>query len=171
MAAAIRDRFANVASIQTVQNGANILSFGSLATNMGFLGRRDQALAMIIDEIQYNPTVAGIQLMTVAGDQLALAITDSDQVTNITDLTDRRVLDFHEVSRLASSAVGFEQVHLPWRKQFFPPLITAARSLFLAIDSVGLASSVTVSAKILFRVETLTGAELVELSEVFRLTG
>lgn len=168
----IRDRFANVASIQNLQSAANTLTFASLATNMGFLGRRDQALAMVIDEIQYSPLVANLALMSASLDQIAMALTISDQVTDLEDLTDRRLLDFHSISRLdLGTAASGIFVNLPKRKQFFPPLITAERTLFLAVDSVGLASAITTRIRILFRVETLTGAELVELSEVFRLTG
>lgn len=171
MAAGIRDRFANVASMETTQSAANTLTFSQLATNMGFLGRRDQALAMIIDEIQYGISFAMMQLMTATGDDIIAAITDSDQVSDLEDLTDRRLLDYTGFTRRESTAVGFIHHEFPSRKQFFPPLITAARTLFLGVNSTGLASAGVVRARILYRVETLTGAELVELSEVFRLTG
>lgn len=172
MAQAIRDRFANVASIQNVQGGANVLTFNSLATNMGFLGRRDQALAMVIDEIQYSPGLNSIGLMTQTGDRVTMAITDSEDPLDLEDLTDRRVLDFAQIVRLdLGTAASGVLIELPWRKQFFPPLITAARTLFLGVNTSGLASGITTRARILYRVETLTGAELIELSEVFRLTG
>lgn len=167
----IRDRFANIASIENTLSAANTLTFAPLATNMGFLGRRDQALAMVIDEIQYNPDTASIALMTATADNIFMALTDSDQVTNLQDLTDRRILDFSLISRhdFGTAASG-QLIELPKRKQFFPPLITAARTLFLGVNSNGLATVITTRLRILFRVETLTGAELVELSEVFRLT-
>jgi len=172
MAEGIRDRFANIASIQVTQSSANTLTFAPLATNMGFLGRRDQALAMIIDEIQYSIGLGNLSLMTATDDELVMGITDSDQVTNLEDLTDRRIIDFAGLVRQdAGTAASHLLLEVPFRKQFFPPLITAARTLYLGFDSTGLASAVTIRARILFRVETLTGAELVELAEVFRLTG
>lgn len=170
--AGIRDRFANVAAIEVTMGGANQQTNQSLATNMGFLGRRDQALAMIIDEIQYSPGAAAVGEMTATGDQIIMALADSDIPTDLADLTDRRILDFSTLVRqdfgVAASASFLE---LPLRKQFFPPLITATRTLFFHMDTIGLASAAVGRLKILFRVETLTGAELVELSEVFRLTG
>jgi len=172
MAAAIRDRFANVASIQTLQTGANVITFAPLATNMGFLGRRDQALAMAIDEIQYSPLSGNFPLMTAANDNIIMGITISDQVTDLEDLTDRRVIDFALLQRMDfGTAASGQIIESPLRKQFFPPMITAERTLYLGVDSSGLASAITCRARILYRVETLTGAELVELSEVFRLTG
>jgi len=167
----VRDRFANFASIEVVQTSANSLTFASLATNMGFLGRRDQALAMVIDEIQYSPGRTGAALMTAANDHITLALTTSDQITDLEDLTDNRLLDFHEIfMQVIGTPTAIAFIEFPFRKQFFPPIITAERTLFVAIRTAGLASAVTSRIRILFRVETLTGAELVELSEVFRLT-
>lgn len=169
--APVRDRFANFASIEVVQTGANVLTFGSLATNMGFLGRRDQALAMVIDEIQYSPGRTALALASAGGDHITLALTTSDQITDLEDLTDNRLLDFHELMNSSIGTVGSHVfLQFPFRKQFFPPIITAERTLFMAILTAGLASAITSRLRILFRVETLTGAELVELSEVFRLT-
>ncbi len=167
----VRDRFANFASIEVTQSAANTLTFASLATNMGFLGRRDQALAMVIDEIQYSPGRTGMNLMNAAQDHWTMALTTSDLITDLEDLTDRRLLDFHEILlRVVGTPASHSFEEFPFRKQFFPPLITAERTLFAALDTIGLASAVTSRLRILFRVETLTGAELVELSEVFLLT-
>ena len=172
MAQGIRDRFLNVASIQNNMSGANTLTFAPLITNMGFLGRRDQALAMVIDEIQYSPFEAMIGQMTATGDYVQMALVTSDLVTALNDLTDQRVLDFHMWLRLdLGTAAGGVMVETPTRKQFFPPMITAERTIYLAINTNGLASAGGGRLRILYRVETLTGAELVELSEVFRLTG
>lgn len=167
----VRDRFANFASIEVTQSAANTLTFASLSTNMGFLGRRDQALAMVIDEIQYSPGKTGLDLMSATGDQILMGLTTSDQITDLEDLTDNRLLDFNQVMRHdGGTAASHVFRRFPDRKQFFPPIISAERTLFLGCDSTGLASAITVRMRILFRVETLTGPELVELSEVFRLT-
>ncbi len=167
----VRDRFANFASFRVTQSQANTLTFGSLATNMGFLGRRDQALAMIIDELQYSPGRDAVTSMTAGSDHITMGLCTSDQITDLEDLSDNRLLDYHEIENLAIGTIAsFVLQEFPFRKQFFPPIITAERTLFLGVDSTGLASAITVSARILYRVETLTGAELVELSEVFRLT-
>lgn len=168
----IRDRFANVAFFDVTMAAANVEAFASLNTNMGFLGRRDQALAMVIDEVQYMPSQATVNQLDAEGDSINMAITDSDLVTDLTDLSDRRILDAAVLSRIDMGTAGSGQIFdLPLRKQFFPPLITAARTLFLGLDTISLASAGQCRARLLFRVETLTGAELVELSEVFRLTG
>lgn len=169
---ALRDRFANIASIGVTMSGANTLTFASINTNMGFLGRRDQALAMIIDEIQYSPDSGPINEMTAATDVVEMGLTTSSLVTSLPDLTDQRVLDFHKWLRADYGTAASAQIlEFPARKQFFPPLITAERTIFLGMRTVGLASAGGGNLRILFRVETLTAGELVELSEVFRLTG
>ena len=168
----VRDRYLNVAAIDNTMSAANVITYAPLTTNMGFLGRRDQALAMIIDEIQYSPQLGAIAEMTATGDYILMGLTTSDLPTDMTDLTDQRVLDFnmwvrHDLGTAASGVI----LQTPARKQFFPPMITAERTLFLGIATGGLASPARARIRILYRVETLTGAELVELSEVFRLTG
>lgn len=169
---ALRDRFANIASLETTMSAANTLTFSSINTNMGFLGRRDQALAMVIDEIQYSIPASAVTEMTTNADLISMAITTSSLVSDLGDLTDQRLLDFFLLMRADfGTAAGGQLVQTGFRNQFFPPLITAERTLFLGISSVGLASAAKIRARILFRVETLTAAELVELSEVFRLTG
>lgn len=170
-AEAIRDRFANIASIETVETAANTLSFNSLSTNMGFLGRRDQALAMVIDELQWRPNMVALTQLLTTADRIRMALTVSNAVTDITDLTDRRILATHSWGLgFVGAATAAFIIQAPVNKQFFPPLITAERTLFLAVEGVSLTSAMTGQLRILFRVETLTSGELVELAEVFRLT-
>jgi len=171
MAQAIRDRFANIASLRVVQSAANTLTFASLATNMGFIGRRDQALAMVIDEIQWHIDDVTMDGLVAAADRVMLALCVSNSLTDITDYTDRRILALYEIGCTLAGTAGNAFIHeQPAVKQFFPPLITAERTLFLAVDGNSIPATVTAQCRILFRVETLTAGELVELAEVFRLT-
>jgi len=171
MAQAVRDRFANIASIEVVESAANTLTFASLATNMGFIGRRDQALAMVIDELQWAPNPGAMNDLIAITDLIQLALTVSNSVTDLTDLTDRRILANKLIGmHIVGTATAISQWQLPIDKQFFPPLITAERTLYLGVQGVSLAGAVTAQLRILFRVETLTSGELVELAEVFRLT-
>ncbi len=120
--AAIRDRFANVASMEVVESSAGTLTFSSLATNLGFLGRRDQALAMAIDEIQYSPSLAGIALMTAQADHIQMGITTRNTVADLEDLTDTNLIDFAAFARQDfGTAAGGAFFEVPLRKQFFPP--------------------------------------------------
>lgn len=172
MARAIRDRFANVAAIQTTTSAADTETFAPLATNMGFLGRRDQALAMVIDEIQWSLSNAALALLDADGDQIHLALTTSNLLTDLTDLTDQRILANFRLARYdGGTAASMLLYPMPAIKQYFPPLITAERTLFLGVDSASLGAVITAQIRILYRVETLTSAELIELAETFRLTG
>lgn len=170
-AEAIRDRFANIASIQTTESAANTLTFNSLATNMGFLGRRDQALAMVIDELQWFPSAATLKDLVDQADSFVMALTVSNGVTDLSDLTDRRILALIQfVPLMVGAVVSLALIVQPFRHQFFPPLITAERTLYLGVQGASLAAAAVAQLRILFRVETLTSGELVELAEVFRLT-
>lgn len=172
MAQAIRDRFANVAAIQATTAIADTEVFAPLATNMGFLGRRDQALAMVIDEIQWQPSIAALTNLNAEADAIVMAVTTSNLVTDLANLTDQRVLASLTVCRLDhGTAASGEVFKLPVIKQYFPPLITAERTLFLGLDSIALGVVYSGQVRILYRVETLSAAELIELAETFRLTG
>jgi len=171
MAQAVRDRFANIASIEVVESAANTLTFASLNTNMGFLGRRDQALAMVIDEIEWKPSTAALLDLDVEGDAINLGLTVSNAVTDLGDLTDRRILATFGLGVVVlGAATAIHIFRQPYIQQFFPPLITAERTLYLGVQGASLAAAITGQIRILFRVETLTAGELVELAEVFRLT-
>lgn len=172
MAQAIRDRFANVASIEVTQAAADTEAFAALATNMGFLGRRDQALAMVIDEIQWQPSDVAFTSLNAEGDRMMLALTVSNTLTDLEDMTDRRIIAQMTLGRHDfGTAAGAQSWITPIVKQFFPPLITAERTLYLGIDSISYGVALTGRCRILYRVETLTSAELIELAETFRLTG
>ena len=171
MGQGIRDRFANIATISVLESAAGTLTFQALNTNMGFLGRRDQALAMAIDELQYFSPASEVQKMSASTDAIRLALCVSNQVTDLEDISDRRILHSSMLTRLdfGTAASGW-MFAMPLVHQFFPPLITAERTIFLGVKTTGLTGAGTHHLRILFRIETLTGAELVELAEVFRLT-
>lgn len=166
------DKFANIATVEVTMSGANVLSFAELRTQVGINPDRKSAAALIIDEIDYLPGTASIGEMTTAADEILMAITISNAVTDIKDITDRRILHAGDLLRKDNgTAASAELVKLPLVHQFFPPLITAERSLYLGMDSVGLASAGILRCRIYHRVVQITQGEFLELAEVFRLVG
>lgn len=166
------DKYANIATIQVVSQSANVLTFAELRTQVGIQPDRKTANALIIDEIDYLITATALAEFTANGDQARFAVTVSNSVTDLEDITDRRILHSGSFVRQDFGTAAAATVHkLPWVFQFFPPLITADRSLFLAVHSAGLASALTLRARIYHRVVEIKQTEFIELAEVFRLVG
>ena len=166
------DRFANIATILVTASGANTLTFQELRTQVGIESDRKSAQAMIVDEIDYMPNPGALNEMTVAADRIDFALTISNAVTDLNDITDRRILHsgyFLRTDFGTAAAAALQK--MPFVFQFFPPLITAERSLFLAVNSVGLASAAQMRARIYHRIVRVSQSEFLELAEVFRLVG
>lgn len=164
------DRYANIATMQVPMTAANTLTFADLETGMGIRAGRQAADAMLIDEIDYFIPKGAIEDMTTAGDSINLALCVSDGVTSLADFTDRRILNFIQLSRADFGTAGNARISImPVVRQFFPPLVVGERKIFLGADSGGLASAFTPSARIYYRTVELTQGELLEISEIFRL--
>lgn len=164
------DKFANIATIEVTASAANTLTFQALQTGLGIRANRKSADAMIVDQIDYFPAGNSIAEMTTTSDQIAFALTISNAVGNLEDITDRRTLHSGSVRRLDfGTAAGGQLVRLPFRHQFFPPLITAEATIYLGTLSSGLASANVLRCRIYYRVVELSQGEFLELAEVFRL--
>ena len=169
---ALRDRYANIATWTVVESSGGTLTFQELLTNAGIDSSRKTARALLIDEIDYSPRVGTIALMTAATDHLSMAITISNAVTDIEDMTDSRILHQaslyrHDMGTAASGGL----VKLPMKYQFFPPLITAERRLYAGCVGTGLAALFNLNIRMYYRTVQLTEGEFIELTEVFRLVG
>lgn len=166
------DKFANIATIQVTLSAANVLTFAEMRTQVGIEPDRKTAIAMIIDEIDYMPGPSSFAEMTATGDELDFGLTISNAVTDLIDISDRRVLHSGYVTRLdLGTAAAGAIIKLPIVHQFFPPLITAERSLFLGFDTIGLASVQALRVRIYHRIVKISQGEFLELAEVFRLVG
>jgi len=153
-------------------SAANTLSFQSLQTNIGLDASRKTAVAILVDEINYFVSRAAVAEMTTNADSIMMGITLSNAVDDIEDLEDRRILDHIRFTRHDFGTAGNAILHkMPFKNQFFPPLIFAERSFYLAASSIGLASAAVIQARVLYRTVELDQGEFIELTEVFRLVG
>jgi hypothetical protein len=167
----IRDTYANIFTFAVTQSAANTLTFAELQTNLGIQPVRGSIVAMIVDSIEYDLTNGFAEL---AGDTdvVQAALTISNQVTDLTDMTDRRILHLSSIKRVdAGTAASSTHYVGPTRFDFNPPMIHAEKSMYLAVDSTSLANPCTIRCRGYYRLVTLTDAELIELTEVFRLVG
>jgi len=166
------DRFANIATLTLAESAAGTLTFQELRTGVGIEPDRKSANAMAIDEIDYFVGVTALAQMTASTDRIDYAITVSNAVTDLTDFSDRRILHSGFLLRTDLGTAASSWVHrMPLVHQFFPPLITADKSLYLGVVGTGLASAILMKARIYHRIVEISQGEFIELAEVFRLVG
>jgi len=169
MATRPEDRYSNLATIINTETAANTLTFTELLTGIS-LG---QGIGMLIDEIDYYPAAGSLEDLIDPADQLRMALTTSNAITDI-EIDNRAVI--HQMHLTIQGAVGTpasggEMRALPFKHQFFPPLIVAAPRLYLGVAGVSLAAATIVRMRLYFRYLELTTKEYLELAESFILVG
>lgn len=158
------DRFRNVLSAEVISSAANTLTFAEVQTGAS-LGTR---LGLIIDAIDFYPTKAAMLEMTTDGDAIKMAWTTSDQVTDLDDEADSRIIDLARIQRHDfGTAASAAHVVLPVHREFTPPLIVAAPKMFVAVHTAGLASAATLRSRMAFRFINLSPQEYLEIAETF----
>jgi hypothetical protein len=166
------DKYANIATIDLTMSGANALTFQALQTNLGIEPDRTSANAMIIDEIDYFVKPVQFGQMTTASDVLLMGITISNTLGALDSFSDRRIMHTMQFSRQDfGTAASAQFVKQPFVFQFFPPLVTAERVLYLGMDTTGLGVASECSVRIYYRIVKISQADFIELAEVFRLVG
>jgi len=162
------DRFANVFTGELKLTGANTLSFAEM--NFG-ITLRDR-VALIIDQLYWYLSAASIAEMTATGDRIIAGLCVSDQVADMEDIADRRILvglTFTRHDFGTAAAAGFIQT--PIVQEFSPPLIVLPNRFFIGGSSSGLASALTIQVRMHFRTVSITqDQQLVEVLEAFQLS-
>lgn len=162
------DRFANVFTAEATQGGANALVFTELTFGITLRDR----IAIVIDELYFYASRTAIQEMTAVGDQLQWALVVSDQVTDLNDLGDRRILYATFVQRADfGTAAGAAHIRIPIKESFAPPLISLPNRLYFAANSEGLATAAIFRLRMHFRTVSITqDQQLIEVLEAFQLS-
>jgi len=166
MAEAREDRFANIAAAEVIMTAADALTFTEMLTGIS-LG---QGVGMLIDEIDYGTNKATFNLMNASIDAIHLGVTTSNDIDDIEDISDRRILHVTSMyMALVTSGIGYST--FPKVFQFFPPMIIAAPRIYLGMDTESLASAGTGRVRIFFRYVQLSAQQYLELAEAFILVG
>lgn len=158
------DRFANILHAEVTHSAANTITFTEVQTGAS-LGMR---LGLIVDTMFFYPIPSTIALMTASNDRISMAWCTSDQVTDLQDEADSRILHVMHMVRHDMGTAAAAQLYItPLVAEFNPPLIMASPKLFLCSDSNGLASVGTVRARLGFRFISLSPQEYLEIAETF----
>jgi len=155
------DRFANVFSVELTLSAANTVTFVEL--NFG-IQLRDR-LAIVIDQMFVKVSESTLALMTANSDRIVATLTNSDQITDISDFNDRRNLVVTDLIRQDfGTAASGQLIKMPVVTEFNPPMIALPTRLFLGGSSGGLASAIVIQVRLHFRTVPITSEQM--LSEV-----
>ena len=164
MAAPREDRFANVVSSAVTMSAANVITFNEMLTGIS-LG---QGVGMLIDQIDYQMAASSAREIVAASDDATIAITTSNDLTDLNNYEDRRIIHSNQ---FVAVAVTVAPIQFPKVAQFFPPLIIAAPRIYLAMDTAGFGAAGIARLRIYFRYIALTPQQYIELAEAFVLVG
>lgn len=163
------DRFANMVAASVTLSAANTETFTEMPTGISLA----QRLGLVIDEIRYYPNAGCFQELDVAGDILMMGITTSNNVTDLQDLSDQRIVDslvyhVHQAGTAGGTAEEVRTVHeIPIIHTFNPPIIFAGPRLYFMLDSAGFAAAQTARVRIHFRYIDLKLEDYLEIAETF----
>lgn len=160
------DRFANILAARVVQSAANVETFVELLTGISIA----QGLGIVIDAVEYSMNNSGFRQLKADTDVIELAITTSNQLTDLDDLQDRRILDSLKFVPVVNTAVGYNVYITPVKKVYEPPLIVASPRIYFGCDSEGASAAVTATCRLYYRFIALSTKEYLEIAETFILT-
>jgi len=160
MAKTVTDRFANIANTTLTMSGANTLTFQQIQMGVGLF----EGKAMVIHRVHFRPTAAACREMVAATDAMYLAITTSNRLSSIIDVTDPSIIQqFH----IVGVGVALEPWKLPITADYtgLPGggKLVAANPLFAAMNTAGAAAASAVRVELEFSFIELSPAEYLEV--------
>lgn len=168
MPTGISEKFANMAFLSVTESAANTITFQELQTGVGIF----EKVALIIHRIEYYPYAASLQMLNTAADILDIAITTSDQVTDL--LKDKPQVIDHErwlYEQFGTNASGNSR-RLPNVADFtgLPGngLILPSSKVYAAIQGTSLAAAAATHICFYFSYRSVKPEEYWELVEATR---
>lgn len=155
-----KDMYANVAYGTVVMSAANTLTYSQIQMAVGLF----QGVAMLVHRVLWYPFNATIREMVAATDSMIMALTSSNRLTTIADVTDPSIL---VQRRLVGVGANTEIVSLPIIEDFtnLPGggKLIASNPIWVAGYSGGFAAAGTISVQLDFTFIELSSADYLEL--------
>jgi len=148
--------------------GAGVIVFKELQTGIS-LG---QGMGILIDSIEYRVDVTALQLMDDDGDYFIGAVTVSDSVTTLGGSGKKQIIHQMQYVRTDGGTAATSNYHkMPWRYDFFPPIIVASPRIYGAFANNLGASTQDLFIRVYFRYIELSTKDYLEIAESFVLVG
>jgi hypothetical protein len=138
MAKTKADEYSNVAFGSVTLSAVNTLTFSQIQFAVGLF----QGMAIILHRVHWRPGTTFIREIAAATDQCIFAITSTNRLTSIDDISDPSVLAYHKI-------VGAGANVEPWRLPFITDFtmlpgggrLIAANPLYLGAVTTGFAAA------------------------------
>lgn len=159
------DRYSNILTQSITMSGANTLTFQEVNIGISLF----EKAGILISRIEYQPTMATVDLMTASSDDIIMAVTTSNQLTSLTP-EQQSVIHQMDFARFDfGTAASGQFFSVPWQYDFgqLPGggLLITPRPWYVAMQSVGLASAGSGYVRFYFTVVQLKPEEYFELLE------
>jgi len=164
------DAFSNVAYGQVTASAANVLTFSEIATGISVM----EKIAWIVHRIVWYMSAATLAELTTTGDILDMALTLSNKVTDLTDLSDPAIVDnFRLRAEQRGTAASFVLLQEPWVRDFTSlpggGLMVPPKPIYVANKSLGSGTASVTSCRIYFTTKTLAVDEFWDLVQAARI--
>lgn len=108
MAKTSPDKYANVAFGSVTMSAANTLTFSQIQMGVGLF----EGKAMILHRVSFRPSFVSVHELAAATDRLVMALTTSNRLSSIIDVTDPSIIGNVD---LISLGAAIEVVRLPFQ--------------------------------------------------------
>lgn len=162
-------RFAKIARVRVTQSAANNLTFTEFQTGVGLqvAATRGKGTGWLIDQLDYY-VPNQVAAMPATGDIVRYGITTSNAIVDLESMEDQRILHAAEKLLILTTS-GAALLTQPHSFQFFPALLWAEPTLFIASDGESLAVAAEVICRIFYRTIELDQQLVFEVAQAFRI--
>lgn len=154
------DQFANVAFGDVLMSAANTLTFEQIQMAVGLF----QGIAMVIHRVLWLPTATSVRELVAATDTLTLAITTTNRLSSISDITDPAIIAYLSLVGIGANT---EPIKLPLESDFTSlpggGKIVAANPLYIGMNTAGAAAASRTRCQLDFTFLTLADRDYLEL--------
>lgn len=155
-----KDTYSNIALASVTLSAANTITFSQLQTSVGLF----QGVAMLLHRVLWYPASAATREIVASTDQLNMAITVSNRLTSLADVTDPSIVALKQIIGIAANV---EKAELPLLSDFTTlPMggkLIPANPLFIGAASAGFAAACVVRAQLDFSFVQLSDSDYLEL--------
>lgn len=152
------DLFVNFGYVSCTQSAATVITFEEWNTGYSL----DDDVGIILHRLEYNIGQASIILMLDNADSISFGLVTSSKLVNLAldqaAILDKKDLHFSSVAQLHQNPVITDFSSLPEGG-----ILVAPKPLYLAVDSISIATAATVSCRVMYTVAKLTDRGFREL--------
>lgn len=167
--AKMKDEFAQFMYLNVTMSATDTLTFSEVSLGLSLF---DYA-GLVIERIEYYPSVGSLSLIIDDADQLRMALVGSNSITSLAQ-DQPQVYDLLALNGSADGTPGnFVVIETPIVHDFSTMagggLLVPAQNMYIAMDSSALSAACDGSMRVYFRVKQLQAGDFVELVQRLRV--